>query len=188
MSQRDQVDMELFKRRVAALEANSGGGATPAATTIFAASTVSNIHGAGNSTQAMAYTATVNNAIYVDTFVALDTEIVANVASGTDEWMVTCEVGIENSTINNRSTYRLVLTHTDSLDAEIRKYGLETIYIRDDASTYDEGIMHGQRRIFVSNGDKLKITVEVLDTQTGTGTLPAVASLSPITIDRITYT
>ncbi len=104
------------------------------------------------------------------------------------ELSVHCSVFAMDNGVNNRSTYALRVEHRNSSDTLLDTYYLDSMYIRDDANTYDSGGMGAATiRLFVAASDYIQVETEVLDVQTTTGTVNADTTRSLIKIDRITY-
>jgi hypothetical protein len=103
------------------------------------------------------------------------------------ELMIDFSLSIEDTAVNNRNTYMGQVYHTDSGDSPIFTHKTNTVYVRDDNSDYDTGIMSGQFRVFVSAGDKIYFEVKVKDAQTDSGAVTLSNIESQIQVKRITY-
>ena len=154
------------------------------AETIFVASTTTDFHGSAGTSTSMAWVATTNNTSYIDSFTNNDTLITAE---GAQEWDVHASVWCTNSAVNDRAIYLMRLVHETSGAVEIYEYILGGTYVRDDTDTYDSGGVGGHIRLFVSDGDRIKVQMYVVDTQNAAGSAPADASFSKVKIDRVTY-
>lgn len=141
------------------------------------------IHGASGTTTPVGWDATTNIATEIETFTNGNTSI-EFINSG--EYDVHASVFTEQGA-NNRSTYSLALLHKDSSDVTKRTYYLDSMYIRDDANTYDSGLMGFNKRLNVVAGDKIEVVIEVLDVQTTSATVNLDTTKSQIFIDRVQY-
>ena len=157
---------------------------TASAETIFVASTTTDFHGSAGTSTNMAWVATTNNTSYIDSFTDSDTLITAE---GDQEWDVHASVWCTNSTVNDRAIYLMRLVHETLAAAEIYSYILGGTYICDDNNAYDSGGVGGYLRLFVSDGDRIKVQMYVVDTQNAAGSAPADDTYSKLKIDRITY-
>ncbi len=143
-----------------------------------------NIHGADGTLSDVTWDTSTNNATYIDTFVNGDSDIVAVSAM---EVAIHASVDVVDIGLNNRQTYALKLIHKNSADSVLRTYYCDDTYVRDDADTYDSGLMGLDKRVFMAAGDKLVVQVEVLDAQTSSGTVSPGTTYSQVFVDRITY-
>lgn len=164
----------------------SGGSVSATSTTVAegtATASTTNIHGSKGTEADLAWDLSTNNATYVKSFTDGDTEI--QLAAG--EYNISSSVAAIDNGVNNRTTYILKVSHTNSSDTELYEYLCDQAYVRDDANTYDSGLMGASLRLVVAEDDKIIIKTEVLDVQTTSGTVYASDTYSKIKIDRITY-
>lgn len=167
------------------LSGGPGGSVSQNAANILVAlaDTGVNIHGAAGTSVNINWNASVNDTDQV-TFTDGTAEIILDNAG---QIRVHASIGIIDSAINNRSTYRMEMAHLTDLDVEIYTYLGSGAYVRDDAAQYDSGIMFGHFELNVSAGDKLIIRSIVSDTQTAAGTVNADTTLTKLKIERLTY-
>lgn len=152
---------------------------------VFSADTSTDFHGTATTETFMAWSNSTVNSSYVSGFTNGDTEVVAN---SSQEWDIFSSITVNNSSANDRSTYQMRINHLDSSNATIQEYYVDGLYVRDDNADFDSGTMSGQLRLFVNDGDKIKVSVLVKDEQdNGAGSAPAYAPQSILLIKTITY-
>ena len=77
-----------------------------------------------------------------------------------------------DSSVNNRSIYRIDINHRTSGDVDIWNYHGSSIYLRDDTAAYDSGSMQFTLPLrTMVTGDKLTVRIFVMDTQTSAGSV-----------------
>lgn len=115
-----------------------------------------------------------------------DSEVILSVAG---EYQLSPEIVVTDGAANNRQMWALYVDHLNSADVSQYEYlAGSSVYIRDDASTYDEGAASGQIRLVVAAGDKVIVRTKRLDAQTGSGNNYADQTQSRLRIERIEYT
>ena len=95
-------------------------------------------------------------------------------------------VGILDSRTRERTTITANIYIYDSSDALKRRYTLGSMYLRDDASRYDSGIISGHAMLELTAGDKIALAVRRLDAQYSDATYVHPAE-TRLLIERIDY-
>ena len=95
-------------------------------------------------------------------------------------------VGILDSRTRERTTITANIYIYDSSDALTRRYTLGSMYLRDDASRYDSGIISGHAMLELTAGDKIALAVRRLDAQYSDATYVHPAE-TRLLIERIDY-
>lgn len=155
------------------------------AKTVFAAaldSATQNTNGTQGTTHDCTWTPTTNDAAYIDGFTGGDS-VITFLAPGF--YVVDVSLVITDSAVNNRHTIRGDLIHEDDTPSALYTHALGSMYIRDDAGTYDSGSLGGQRIIVAAAGDRLILRTTVQDTQTTTGNAYLDQSLTAVRIQRL---
>ena len=95
-------------------------------------------------------------------------------------------VGILDSRTRERTTLTANIYIYDSANALKRRYTLGSMYLRDDASRYDSGIISGHAMLELTAGDKIALAVRRLDAQYSDATYVHPAE-TRLLIERIDY-
>ena len=107
------------------------------------------------------------------------------VITNAGELLLDASVAVIDAGVNNRTTLALRVRLRNSSNVEQYLYYVDSTYIRDDANTYDSGLMAVQLELHVAAGDKLQIQSEVLDAQTTSGTMNASTTYSKLRLQKI---
>ena len=104
----------------------------------------------------------------------------------TAQFTIFGSVGILDSRTRERTTITANIYIYDSSDALKRRYTLGSMYLRDDASRYDSGIISGHAMLELTAGDKIALAVRRLDAQYSDATYVHPAE-TRLLIERIDY-
>ena len=104
---------------------------------------------------------------------------------GADVKEVANGIGLDSRT-RERTTITANIYIYDSSDALKRRYTLGSMYLRDDASRYDSGIISGHAMLELTAGDKIALAVRRLDAQYSDATYVHPAE-TRLLIERIDY-
>jgi hypothetical protein len=104
----------------------------------------------------------------------------------TAQFTIFGSVGILDSRTRERTTITANIYIYDSSDALKRRYTLGSMYLRDDASRYDSGIISGHAILELTAGDKIALAVRRLDAQYSDATYVHPAE-TRLLIERIDY-
>ena len=86
-----------------------------------------------------------------------------------------CTVATTDSSVNNRSIYRLDINHRDAGDVDVKIYKGTSIFIRDDTAVYDAGSMQITVPVRgILTGHKITVSILTMDSQTGGGSVAPV--------------
>ena len=104
----------------------------------------------------------------------------------TAQFTIFGSVGILDSRTRERTTITANIYIYDSANALKRRYTLGSMYLRDDASRYDSGIISGHAMLELTAGDKIALAVRRLDAQYSDATYVHPAE-TRLLIERIDY-
>ena len=104
----------------------------------------------------------------------------------TAQFTIFGSVGILDGRTRERTTLTANIYIYDSSDALKRRYTLGSMYLRDDASRYDSGIISGHAMLELTAGDKIALAVRRLDAQYSDATYVHPAE-TRLLIERIDY-
>lgn len=151
---------------------------------VATASPVQDVHGAKSTQTDVNWdnVATKDTALITHT----DGDAAIQFPKGNEEFNCNFTVAILDAGLTNRAVYGLRIVHTDSTDAVLRSWLADSAYVHDNADS-DSGILNWSGRFVPGQGDKIKVQVEVLDTQTPTGSVAPSAVESKVFIDRVAY-
>lgn len=159
----------------------AGGGSTPTSTTVFQAALSSTTQ----NTNATSHDYTWNSSTK-DTAHVTHTDGGSEITLAAGDYRIFPEIVVTNGAANNRQTWALYLDHLNSSDTSYYEFLVgASVYIRDDASTYDEGAAAGCIPLIVSANDKIIIRSKRLDAQSSGGNNYADQTQSRLRIDRI---
>lgn len=104
----------------------------------------------------------------------------------TAQFTIFGSVGILDSRTRKRTAITANIYIYDSSDALKRRYTLGSMYLRDDASRYDSGIISGHAMLELTAGDKIALDVRRLDAQNSDPSYVHPAETTML-IERIDY-